>query len=149
MYVIIGYLTSKTKSQVIKENENAIETLKQTVEALQRDDIQRLVEHVNKVMAGEIIIEDIDNPLWIYSYNTRKRESYPTMDRVFAKIRIIEIKFDNEFGVIKASYVQNYYDSNGSVIMGGSTTYDYPAMWTVAKHGDDWIIIEIDERPKR
>jgi len=125
-------------------HENAVERLHQTVEALQQNDIQRLIEHVRKVMTAEILIEDHSNALWIYSFI---RDSYPTMERVELNLEILEIVLDGDVGEIKASYFIRYLDSSGRTLMAGHVTPDLPAIWILERQGADWVIVEINEPP--
>ena len=135
------YVTQTAKNQELEE---VIGALEQTTEALQRDDIQRLIEHVRRVMAAEILIEDMDNPLWSYSYS---ESTYPAMDRVEVYLNIREIILDEDSGEMKADYVKLYYDSSERVIRGSSAGSIRPAKWTLSRQGNDWIITEIDEHP--
>jgi len=129
-----------------QENEEKIVALQQTLEALQRDDILRLIEHVKKVMNAEIIYERGSSPLSRYSYC---EEKWPRMDSVRARIWVREIILDDEIGKgeIRADYVMIYLDSSGRTVMGGSAGGDFPTRWTLEKQGEDWVIVEIDEHP--
>ena len=127
--------------------QEAKRTLQHTVEALQRDDIRNLIEHVERVMAGEIVYERGDGPLSRYSYNEDARNSFPTMYRIEFEVIIGEISLDGDRGEIRAGYSIRYLDSSGRMLMGGMVSLAMPAIWMIERHGEDWIIVEINEPP--
>ena len=141
--ILLKTNTQKNDKHFLQQEE-AIQALQQTVEALQREDIQRLLEHVKGVMAGEIIIDDKSDPLRRYSYD---KDTYPAMDRIVTSLKALEILLDDDIGTMKASYVILYYNSSGSVLRGSSSGPRYPTIWTIEKQGEDWVIVEINERP--
>jgi len=126
------------------KNQKVINALQETIKALQRDDIQRLIEHVKSVMRAEYIIEDTINPLRRYSY---KEDSFPTMDRVVTSLEIYEITINGDIGEIKAGYGITYYNADDRVVRSSSSSRDWPTIWTIEKQGEDWVIIEINEHP--
>ena len=125
-----------------RKQEETVAALEHTVEALQHDSIKRLIEHVKKVMAGEIVYESGTNPLSLYSYH---EEFYPTMASVETDLNIIEISLDGSKGEIKAVYFIRYLDSYGDKIMGTGVDSHLPAIWALEKQGEDWVIIDIVE----
>ena len=125
-----------------KAQEGSVLTLQQTVEALQRDDVLRLIEHVRKVMAGEIVYECETNPLSQYSYD---KDLYPTMDRIEMDLKVLEVSLDGNSGIIKSTYTIRYLDSSGKTVRGSGVDSHFPAIWTLEKQGENWSIIDIVE----
>jgi len=113
----------------------------QTIAFLQQDDIQRLIAHVEKVMAGEIIYERGTNPLYIYSFS---RDSYPTMASLSAHLQIVDINLDGDSGKILSAHSIIYRDSSGRVIMSTSACQNLPDIWILERQGEGWVIVEID-----
>ena len=128
-------------SEQNRQNEE-INELRQTLEALQNDDIQRLITHVKEVMSGNVTYDNGTSPLSRYSY---KKELYPAVNSIEMNLDIIDISIDGNDGQIKAVYSLRYLDSAGKLIMGSSVSRYKPAIWIVEKQGEDWVIINILE----
>ena len=140
------FVWKKYDTEVLKNQEQTeqVQALEQTIKALQEDDIQRLIEQVRQVMAAEVLIADMDNPLWRYSY---KEYNHPTMDSAEVYLKIREIIIEGDSGEIKADYTMLYYDSFGKLVMGSSAGGNFPVRWILGRQGHDWVITEIDEHP--
>ena len=124
------------------------ETLQQTVEALQREDIQGLIAHVERVMRREIVYERGTNPLWRYSAGNSRTEE---LDRVEVDLRIVGITLDGDRGEIRAIYSIQWFDSSGRTLYGVSllSRPTWPAIWTLERQGEDWVIVEVYEPTKQ
>ena len=123
-----------------RKQRQSMEALQQTVKALQRDDIQRLIGHVKKVMAGEIIYERETNILSRYSYH---KDSHPTMDSIESDLNVLNIYLDGDSGEIKVLYSIIYLDSSGRTVRGVQATPYLPTIWVLERQGEDWVIVEI------
>jgi len=132
-------LTRCYNKQVEKYNK-----IKVTLEIIQQESIQRLLSHVKEVMTGKIILDDENNPLSRYSY---KMDTYPKMHTVETNIEVIDAHLENNVGEIAVCYYMRYLDSTGKVLMYGSATFDFPAIWSIEKQGEEWIVVDIDEHP--
>jgi len=121
-----------------------INILQHTIEALQQDDIQRLIDHVTKVMSGEIVYERGTNPLSRYSYS---KNIYPTMHRIEVDLSVLEIALDGDSGEIRAVYSIHYYNASGETVRYASASMANPTRWTLERQGEDWVIVDIFEHP--
>ena len=111
---------------------------------LQEDEnVQRLIEHVEKVMRGEIVYERETNPLWIYFRSDDRR--LDILDRVDVDLNIVSITLDEDRGEIRASYSIRWFDSSGRKLYAVGVHPERPAIWTLERQGDDWVIVEVYE----
>ena len=139
--LLVNFIKQYSSEQKTNQTqEETIRSLQRTVEALQRDDIQRLIEHVKNVMSGDIVYERSTNPLALYSYH---KELYPTMNVIEMELNVMEIHLNENYGRMKVIDSIRYLDSLGRMVRGNSATSDLPTIWTLEKQEDDWVIVDI------
>ncbi|MCL2746990.1 MAG: hypothetical protein FWE48_07915 [Coriobacteriia bacterium] len=117
--------------------------LRDTVALLQDDDMQEFIEYAKKVMAGEILIDDIEKDrLWCYSYT---EEYYPEVTRIESDLTVLSVQVEGDTGVMKVTYKITYFDSRGKIVsaMGAS----YPVTWTLEKRPEGWFVIGNNDGP--
>jgi hypothetical protein len=107
--------------------------------------IQRLVEYAKKVMTGKIIIEDSKNPLFMYSYN---KEIYPATAKIEMFLRVLDLSLNNDGNnaCMIVQYTIIYSNLSGDTVMRSSADLPFPSKWTIEKQGDEWVVVDIDER---
>jgi len=129
--IIVLYADAKkqleTQAEMLVNHDSLIET----VEVLQRDDIQRLITYAKKVMAGEIVVERGDNLLYLYSYNSHAKEYYTNLDKIEVSLAVIEAHVDGDRGELKMIYRMRYLDSSNRLLRLSGASREFPSMWTI------------------
>ena len=133
----------KTHQQQLDINQK----LESTIRLLQQDDIQELLSHVRKVMAGEVVYEwemetGILSPLAWYSFNSRSREIYPTMYTIESELVVLEININDDSGEMKVFYSICYLDSSGKLIYGNHVDSSTPTKWILERQNGVWVIVK-------
>ena len=136
----------QVQEDVVLAQEDTILALQQTVEALQQEDIQQLIAHVKRVMHCEVVYERDASPLWIYSVGGSRAEE---LDRVEVDLHIVGITLDGDRGEIRAIYRIIWRDSSGRMLRGvGLNNPASPAIWTLERQDEAWVIVEVYEPVK-
>ena len=118
-----------------------------TINNLQRDDIQAFLYYIEQIMAGEIVYEwDCDSEsdtflAWL-SFNSRSREQHPTMHLIDSGLTVLELIIDGDSGEMLVSYYVNYYDAAGTLLRGLHVDPNAPDKWIIERRGGQWVIIE-------
>jgi membrane protein implicated in regulation of membrane protease activity len=117
------------------------DTLEETLETIQKDDIHAFIERARKVMAGEIIVEYGDDRLWRYS---SREEFYPDMDRIESDIRVVYAHVNGDTAELRVVYHIDYFDTSGKKVRGAGGS---PVTWFLEKRNEEWIIVDHNDRP--
>lgn len=100
-------------------------------------EIQELVTQIDDVLNGRILIEDKENPLWMYAF---KQEYYRDAVRQSGTISIWDINMDDaiEKASIDIRWSRVRYDNTGKATSWGG---DWDRIM-IEKRDGDWIIIK-------
>jgi len=141
----INYLNLKNENRLQKENNHRLQN---SISAIQREDIQELLSHIKKVLAGEIVYE-IDtetgayNPLARISFTSGRKESFPTAHSIESGLTVVEIDLNYERGEIIVAYFRRLLDSSGNLLSGEHVGVEAPSKLTVERQGGRWVVVEI------
>jgi hypothetical protein len=136
--------SNKKHNEQLKRNQ----MLENTISSLQQEDIQELLSHVRKVMAGDIVYEWDDatgkySPLVIYSFTSGRRQSFPTTHTIESDLTVLEINLDGNSGEMIIAYFIRYLDESGSLIHYRGDNHLAPSRWMLERHDGKWFITQI------
>ena len=137
--VLFGNLWQRYNTQAERLQQQAM-----IIEWLQDIEIQRLMEHVRKVMQGEIIYDTGESVLATYSNNVTRDRVGDDLYSIESDLKIIDLRLDEYKGQAIVTYFIRYLNSDGEVLMATSADPIMPDRWVLEKQAGEWIIVEIN-----
>lgn len=132
IFIIIGIVLygQMKKYKAVKEEQSRQERIKKHM-----PEVAPLIRRAQKVMQGEIIIEDETDYLKSYNFNP---DVYKGVEELDAEITIMDIVIKENEGYIDVRYLITRKNQDGKDISWGGDD----ERWSIVKNGYEWEIID-------
>ena len=131
----------KQQDVLVEENRK----LKETVEILQEDSIQKFIERTKMVMSGELLIDSTDEDrLGVYSFHER---TYPDTDAIEASFQVLYAYREGEAVKLIVAYDIEYRDASGRLLYAKGVWSGSPVIWTIELRNGHYILVDRTDFP--
>ena len=100
-----------------------------------RSEVEALLQEIEAVFSGEILIEDEENWMKMHNYI---ESHHPNVAEISVKVNVNDIRLMNDTGYIEADYWTIYKNEEGETISGGG----HDVRWIIEKKEGRWVVID-------